>query len=91
MAHHRAPLSSLLALASACPTMAAVPGDNQLGYRFSQYQEADTPANRVASGSSQRYDISIHQLHWRQTLADSWQLQADASLESMTGASALQT
>ncbi|ASP38865.1 hypothetical protein CHH28_09300 [Bacterioplanes sanyensis] len=92
MARHPASVSSVLALASACPTLAAVaPSDNEIGYRYSHYQEADAPANRVASGSTERYQIDIHQLHWRQVIAEQWQLQAAASLESMSGASALQT
>lgn len=84
--------SALLALAAAAPVHAlAPPQEAQLQYRISQYQENDMPANRVASGSTERYQISVQQLQWQTPVAGQWLLNMQGSYETLSGASPLQT
>ena len=68
-------LSALSAAALAIPSHGeAVPEDKQLSYRYSSYQEADAPRERVFQGSLERYSIDVHQLGYRAPLGDSWNL-----------------
>ena len=84
--------NALLALAAAAPSYGlAPPQEAQLQYRVSQYQENDMPANRVASGSTQRYQISVQQLQWQTPIAGQWLLNMQGSYESLSGASPQQT
>ncbi|MCD8523330.1 MAG: DUF3570 domain-containing protein [Saccharospirillaceae bacterium] len=84
--------SALLALAATAPVHAlAPPQDAELRYRISQYQEQDIAANRVATGATQRYQISVQQLQWQTPLAGQWLLNLQGSYESLSGASPLQT
>ncbi|WP_430460204.1 DUF3570 domain-containing protein [Thalassolituus sp. LLYu03] len=83
--------SALLLLAAAQASAMSPPADDSLAYQISQYQEQEMPANRVASGSNQRYQILTHQLAWEKNLTSRWRLSSSASYESMSGASPLQT
>ncbi|GGY46663.1 hypothetical protein GCM10011297_19390 [Bacterioplanes sanyensis] len=91
-------LACLLTTLIACPLAAATPyhsdqlsAANEVGYRYSSYQQAGVPANRVVSGRSDGEHYQAHQLHWRQQLAAHWQLQANARLEDSDGALVRQT
>jgi hypothetical protein len=85
-------LSALSAAALAIPSHGeAVPEDKQLSYRYSSYQEADAPRERVFQGSLERYSIDVHQLGYRAPLGDSWYLSSELQYESLSGASPTQT
>lgn len=83
--------SALLLLAAAQAEAISPPANDSLAYQVSLYQEQDMPANRVASGSNQRYRIETHQLAWEKNLSSQWHLSTGGSYETMSGASALQT
>ena len=84
--------SAATALLMASQALAATPPDSaSLAYQVSHYQEDPLAANRVASGSTSRYQILVHQLHWQTPIAGHWLLDAGGSYESMSGASPLQT
>ncbi len=67
------------------------PSGNEVGYRYSRYQQADVASNRVASGRPDGEHYHAHQLHWRQQLAGHWQLQANARWQASKGALVRQT
>ena len=92
MAETRHTATTLMALMAAGNSQALnTPEHNEVQYRVSQYQQQKYPENRVSSGSIDTYQIEIHQLGLRQKLAEQWLFSLNASQESMSGASVLQT
>lgn len=76
----------------AMPAIAAdQPIDNELGYRYSRYLEDSLPGTDVLNGSTDRYDISIHQFRFSAPLGGRFSLVVDASRENMSGASPMAT
>ena len=86
--------NSLAALAAAAvlPVQAeSTPTDEIFAYRFSQYEEADAPAERTLTGTTERYQIDIHQFRYARPLAGDWYLNSEFQYETMSGASAIRT
>lgn len=85
----RTALQALSSAALALPAYAAAPpAETQVDYHYFSYREADLAAARSASGQSAgRYDIDGHTLNARAPLGDHYGLQADLTIESMSGAS----
>jgi len=75
------------AIADAPPTM------TEVGYRYSQYQEDDiAESDKVEDvGSTQRYDINIHQFRVLTPVGDNYSVDATFDYETMSGASPLGT
>ena len=88
---HKIPTAAALLMAASQALPATPPDGSGIAYQISQYQEDPAPENRVASGSTERYRILVHQVQWHTPLADQWLLEAGGSYESMSGASPLQT
>lgn len=59
----------------------------QVDYRYSFYREDALPADQVAAGDGERYEISTHQLRFTQPAGDATVLGADLAFEAMSGAS----
>ena len=59
----------------------------QADYRYSFYREDALPADRVAAGDGERYEISTHQFRFTQPAGDETVLAADLAFEAMSGAS----
>lgn len=58
-----------------------------VNYQFSQYGESDLDTEKLASGSTSRYDISVHQFLLRAPISSDTQLTMNFTSESMSGAS----
>lgn len=73
----------------AMPSMPASRHDSTLlDYRFSAYREGNIPGSRTASGQgSERYDVDTHQFRIAARLGAHSDLTADATVETMSGAS----
>ena len=92
-------LSALTSAALAIPavtvssnaTADAPPTMTEVGYRYSQYQEDDLAESKVASGSTQRYDINIHQFRVLTPVGDNYAVNATFDYETMSGASPMST
>ena len=69
----------------------AAPQDSKIGYRYSQYQEADAPRERTFTPTIERYQIDVHQLHYGRPITGNWYINTDLQYETLTGASPLQT
>ena len=86
-------LKQLAQAAVAIPGMvataqAAVPADTELSYRYTSYNEDDSPSSRDDSGGSQpRYSIDIHQFRVLTPITDDLSVDVEGSFESMSGAS----
>lgn len=68
---------------------AEMPSQTEIGYRYSDYQEDDVDSKNVLSGSSERYNIDVHQFRLVAPVAEDASLTIDGMYETMTGASAL--
>jgi hypothetical protein len=67
---------------------AQAPEGLQLDYRYSRYSEDDISGSKTASGqSSERYEIDTHQFHVSSPVTGDFELAADLTYESMSGAS----
>lgn len=87
-------LSALTLSALAIPGIGqaeVAPAKGEFSFRSTQYQEAAAPAQRVGAGSNERYSIDVQQFHVMQPFAQKYSLSADVTLESMSGASPIQT
>ena len=85
-------LAALSGAALSIPVPAEVtPTDEVISYRYSSYQEAESPRERTATLETQRYQIDVHQLAYRLPLNDDWYLNADLQYETLSGASPTQT
>ncbi|MCP5334389.1 MAG: DUF3570 domain-containing protein [Oceanospirillaceae bacterium] len=87
-------LSALTLSALAIPGLSqaeVVPAKGEFSFRTTQYQESPAPAQRVGAGSDERYSIDVQQFHVLQPIAGKYTLSADVTLESMSGASPIQT
>jgi len=85
-------LSALSAAAMAIPSQAEVaPTDTTLSYRYSNYQEADAPRERVSTPVIERYQIDVHQFGLRTPMGESWFLASELQFETMSGASPTRT
>jgi hypothetical protein len=56
-------------------------------YRFSFYKEAALPADKVTSGTGERYEIQTHQFRFAQPFGADNTLGAELGFEAMSGAS----
>jgi hypothetical protein len=84
--------SALSAAALAIPSQAEVaPTDKTLSYRYTSYQEADSPRERTFTNETSRYAIDVHQFGYRTPFGDSWYLNSELQYETMSGASPTQT
>ena len=85
-------LSALTLSAMAIPNVAtaiAVPDKKTLSLRYTQYQEAEMPLERVqVGGSTGRYGIDILQFRYFTPVVDKYSLDTNVSYETMSGASA---
>lgn len=55
-------------------------------YNFSFYSEDSIPSSKVAQGSSDRYEIELHQIQVKAPLGENSDLQLDIAHETMSGA-----
>lgn len=60
----------------------------RVDYRYTQYREADVPADRMANGrATPRYEIDSHQFRAAGGVGEAYGLSADLTFETMSGAS----
>ncbi len=79
---------SALAIPNAA-TAIVVPEKKILSLRYTQYQEAEMPVERVdAGGSTGRYNIDILQIRYFTPVLEKYSLDTNVSYETMSGASA---
>lgn len=84
--------SALSAAAIAIPAQAEVaPTDEVFSYRYTSYQEADAPRERVSTPVIERYQIDVQQFGYRTPIGESWYLTSELQYETMSGASPTQT
>jgi hypothetical protein len=84
--------ASALSITGATPSLAATqPEDTKLGVRFTQYQEADLPTERLQTGSIERYGIDIMQLSFQTPIFENYALNSYLAYETMSGASPYQS
>lgn len=79
--------SALAALAPRAHGQHAGSAAPQVDYRYSNYREADLPADKVARGSAERYRIDTHQFRVTAPLGDDADFTGDLVYEAMSGAS----
>lgn len=85
-------LAALSGAALAIPAQAEVtPSEEVVSYRYTSYQEAQSPRERTATLETDRYQIDVHQLAYRLPLNDDWYLNTDLQYETLSGASPTQT
>ncbi len=85
-------LSALSAAALAIPAQAEVaPTDKTFSYRYTSYQEADSPRERTFTNETGRYQIDVQQFGYRTPIGESWYLASELQYETMSGASPTQT
>lgn len=83
---------ALSAAAMAIPCQAEVaPTDKTLSYRYTNYQEADSPRERTFTAETGRYQIDVQQFGYRTPVGESWYIASELQFESMSGASPTQT
>lgn len=96
MKYNNKPGKALAALSSAAllfpaiapPASADSPPDKiKIGYRFSNYQEDDTKSSKTFGGSSERYEIDIHQFRLVAPVGEHFSTVVDIQKETMSGAS----
>jgi hypothetical protein len=82
-------LLALTASALGLPGMAKAqaPEELQLDYRYSAYREDDLPGSKLAGGDRERYEIDTHQFRVASPLDSEFELAAELTYESMSGAS----
>ncbi|HVN37811.1 MAG TPA: DUF3570 domain-containing protein [Myxococcota bacterium] len=84
-------LAALTTSSLALPGLAHAGGEfGDLGYtaeyKYSKYTEDQVTSSRVQSGSNDRYDIDIHQIHLAGPVTERISLDLNVTHESMTGA-----
>jgi hypothetical protein len=81
--------ASALALPGVAPSTRAdaPPTSSSIAYRISNYKEDSLPAEYLLAGSSDRYDITIHQFQLLTPVGENHALTLNSSVESMSGAS----
>lgn len=88
--------NALLALTSAALMLPGIsekshadtpPENIKVGYRFSNYQEDVTDANKTFGPSADRYDIDINQFRLLVPFMDQYSLTLDLQTETLSGAS----
>lgn len=85
-------LSALSAAALAIPAQAEVaPTDKTFSYRYTSYQEANSPRERTFTNETGRYHIDVQQFGYRTPIGESWYLASELQYETMSGASPTQT
>ena len=85
-------LSALSAAAIAIPCQSDVaPTDKTFSYRYTNYQEADSPRERTFTAETGRYQIDVSQFGYRTPIGDSWYVNSELQYETMSGASPTQT
>lgn len=83
---------ALSAAALAIPSQAEVaPTDKTFSYRYTNYQEADSPRERTFTAETGRYQIDVQQFGYRTPIGESWYIASELQLETMSGASPTQT
>lgn len=83
--------ASALSLPAFNSAAATAPVDNTVSYRYSSYMEDDAKESDVATGSTKRYDIDIHQFRLSAPVGKQYSINFDALTETMTGASPMGT
>lgn len=63
------------------------PTETSIDFRISRYEEDDLPARFLVAGSTERYDINIHQFQLVTPIGENYGLTLNSSYESMSGAS----
>jgi hypothetical protein len=63
------------------------PAETTLAYRVSNYQEDDLAADKLQSGSAERYDITVNQIQFNKPIAGKYAVTVTAAHDSMSGAS----
>lgn len=86
-------LKALTASAAAIPAIssAVAPDESVASYRYNSYSEADAPEERVYVGSTDRYDIAVHQFYLLQPINSQFVVSLEGTYESMSGASPMVT
>ncbi len=67
----------------------AMPANAELGYRYSGYEEASLDSAAVLTGSNQRYEVDVQQIHLVAPVSSRNALNVDLIYEAMTGASSM--
>jgi len=84
-------LTSLLAAAAAAlsapAVQAEIAAETSIDYRRTRYDEQPLPAERLASGSAQRYRVDAHQVEITTPVDASTQVSVRATHEAMSGSS----
>ena len=75
------------ATVSSVASAAVVPEKKTVSVRYSQYQEASMPVERVVSGNTGRYGIDILQLRYFTPLKDKYSIDTSVTFETLSGAS----
>lgn len=85
-------LAALSSAAMAIPSNAEVaPTDRIMSYRYTSYQEAESPRERTFTSETERYNIDVHQLGLRLPYKDDWYISSNLQYETLSGASPTQT
>ena len=77
---------SALAIPNGATAM-VVPDKKTLSLRYTQYQEAEMPVERVNGGNTGRYNIDIMQIRYFTPVLEQYSLDTNVSYETMSGAS----
>lgn len=65
----------------------AVPEKTKVGYRYTSYQEGDQPANTLAAGAAERFNIDVHQFSVVAPVSSNVAVNVSAITETLSGAS----
>jgi hypothetical protein len=81
--------ASALALPGIAPAARAdtAPTNTNIAYRVSSYEEDKLPEEFLFAGSTERYDITIHQFQLVTPVGENYGLTLSTSVETMSGAS----
>jgi hypothetical protein len=84
-----AAISSMACLLPGLATTAnaAIEPKWQISYQYSQYAEANIPANKLLSGSEERYSVDTHLLSIQAPIVESTEVFVTLLTETMSGAS----
>lgn len=80
-------LASSLALPGMDELLAGEAPEDSVDYRYTRYDEAPIPSNRLAFGDPRRYEIDSHQFRVVRNLDDSYSLEIGVLHEAMSGSS----
>jgi hypothetical protein len=83
----RSLMASSLGLPGMQDLLAQVAPDNTFEYRYTHYDEAPLPLDKLAFGDPRRYEIGSHQFRILRNLDDSYALELNYLHEAMSGSS----